>query len=52
MTNLSDFYLNESNKLDGSNYANWKFKMHTLMKGHNVWAIINVRVNNYYLHFT
>ena len=28
--NLADSYMNESNKLDGSNYVNWKFKVQTL----------------------
>ena len=41
MKNLFDYYLTESNKLDGSNYVNWKFKMHTLMEGYNVWSILN-----------
>jgi hypothetical protein len=41
MANLVDSYLTESNKLDGTNYVNWKFKMQTLMEGHNVWAIAN-----------
>ena len=41
MANLVDFYLTESNKLDGTNYVNWKFKMQTLMEGHNIWAIVN-----------
>jgi len=36
---LADTYLNENNKLDGSNYANWKFKMQTLMEGLGVWTI-------------
>lgn len=41
MTNLSESYLTESNKLDGSNFVNWKFKMQTLMEGYNVWTIVN-----------
>jgi hypothetical protein len=36
---LMDSYLNESNKLDGENYVNWKFKLQTLMEGFNVWSI-------------
>ena len=34
-------YLNESNKLDGSNYSNWKFKMQTVLEAHNSWTIEN-----------
>jgi hypothetical protein len=29
---LAETYLNEANKLDGSNFINWKFKMQTLME--------------------
>jgi hypothetical protein len=36
---LAETYLNEANKLDGSNFINWKFKMHTLMEGYGVWTI-------------
>ena len=32
-------YLNERNKLDGSNYSNWKFKFQTLLEAKNTWAI-------------
>ena len=32
-------YINESNKLDGENYVNWKFKLSVLMEGYNVWSI-------------
>jgi hypothetical protein len=40
MTNImADSYINESNKLDGENYVNWKLKLQTLMKGYNVWSI-------------
>jgi hypothetical protein len=40
MTNImADSYINESNKLDGKNYVNWKFKLQTLMEGYNVWSI-------------
>jgi hypothetical protein len=40
MTNpLAETYLNEANKLDGSNFINWKFKMQTLMEGYGVWNI-------------
>jgi hypothetical protein len=42
MTNpLAETYLNEANKLDGSNFINWKFKMQTLMEGYGVWNIAN-----------
>lgn len=36
---LAESYLSESNKLDGEIYANWKFKLQTLMEGNNTWAI-------------
>jgi hypothetical protein len=38
---LAETYLNEANKLDGSNFINWKFKMQTLMEGYGVWNIAN-----------
>jgi hypothetical protein len=38
---LVETYLNEANKLDGSNFINWKFKMQTLMEGYGVWNIAN-----------
>ena len=38
---LGETYLNEANKLDGSNFINWKFKMQTLMEGYGVWNIAN-----------
>jgi hypothetical protein len=38
---LAETYLNEANKLDGSNFINWKFKMQTLMEGYGVWNIVN-----------
>eukprot|EP01018_Ginkgo_biloba_P029169 Gb_05031 [translate_table: standard] len=41
MTNFTDSYLNEANKLDGVNYVNWKFKMQILMEGYNVWTIVS-----------
>jgi hypothetical protein len=41
MSNLIDSYLNETNKLDGLNYINWKFKMHTLLEGYNAWEIVS-----------
>eukprot|EP00253_Pinus_taeda_P022914 PITA_22914 len=33
-------YLNESGKLNGSNFTNWKFKIQTLLEGVNAWAIV------------
>jgi len=36
---LAETYLNEVNKLDGSNFINWKFKMRTLMEGYGAWMI-------------
>lgn len=33
-------YLNESSKLDGSNYINWKFKLQTLLEGQNTYSIV------------
>lgn len=38
---MIDAYLNESKKLDGSNYSNWKFKLQKVLKGQSVWAISN-----------
>ena len=38
---IIESYLNESNKLDGSNYSNWKFKMKTVLEAHNAWMITN-----------
>ena len=38
---LAEYYLSYSNKLDGENYANWKFKLQTLMEGNNTWAIVS-----------
>jgi hypothetical protein len=37
---LAETYLNKDNKLDGSNFINWKFKMQTLMEGYGVWNIV------------
>ena len=37
---LAETYLNEGNKLDGSNFINWKFKMQTLMEGYGIWTIM------------
>ena len=36
---LAETCLNEANKLDGSNFINWKFKMQMLMEGYGVWNI-------------
>ena len=33
---LAETCLNEANKLDGSNFINWKFKMRMLMEGYGV----------------
>ena len=33
---LAETYLNEANKLDGSNFINWKFKMQTFMESYGV----------------
>lgn len=33
--------LNEHNKLDSFNYANWKFKMQTLLEVQSAWMIAN-----------
>jgi len=33
--------MNEHNKLDGSNYANWKFKMLTLLEAQSALQIVN-----------
>lgn len=38
---VAEAYLNENNKLDGSNYFGWKFKLQTLLEGHNAWMIVN-----------
>jgi len=39
--NMFEACLNEHNKLDGSNYANWKFKMQTLLEVQSAWTIVN-----------
>lgn len=36
-----DLYLNESTKIDGENYVNQKFKVHTLMERYNVSSIMS-----------
>ena len=33
-------YLNESSKLDGSNYTNWKFKLQNSLEGQNYYSIV------------
>ncbi len=33
--------MNEHNKIDGSNYQNWKFKMQTLLEVQSAWTIAN-----------
>jgi hypothetical protein len=38
---LVETYLNEDNKLDGSSYINWKFKLQTMMEGYGIWTIEN-----------
>lgn len=38
---IAEIYLNESNKFDWSNYANWKFKLQTLLEGFSAWTIAN-----------
>lgn len=40
MSNTMESYLNESGKLNGSNFTNWKFKIQTLLEGANAWAIV------------
>ena len=40
MSNMMESYLNESGKLNGSNFTNWKFKIQTLLEGANAWAIV------------
>lgn len=38
---IIEAYLNEHNKLDGSNYVNWKFKMQILLEVQSAWTIAN-----------
>lgn len=40
MNSQMEDYLNESIKLDGSNYINWKFKLQTLLEGQNTYSIV------------
>jgi hypothetical protein len=37
---LDDSYLNESTKLDGKNYVNWKFKLTTILEAYSLWTIV------------
>ena len=37
---LVNSYLNESTKLDGKNYVNWKFKILIVLKAYNPWSIV------------
>lgn len=34
-------YLNESTRLDGGNYVNWKFKVLIVLEGNNLWSIVS-----------
>lgn len=38
---IAKTYLNESNNLDGTNYANWKFKLYTFLEASSMWTIAN-----------
>jgi len=38
---MIEAYLNEHNKLNGSNYVNWNFKMQTLLEVQSGWTITN-----------
>ena len=38
---LLDTYMNESTKIDGENYVNWKFKKMTILEGNNLWSIVS-----------
>jgi hypothetical protein len=37
---LVDSHLNESTKLDGENYVNWKFKLIMVLESYNLWTIV------------
>ncbi len=41
MNYFIEAYLNKTNKLNGTNYTNWKFKIQTLLEGSNAWSIDN-----------
>eukprot|EP00253_Pinus_taeda_P007519 PITA_07519 len=38
---MIEAYLNEHNKLNDSNYANWKFKMQTQLEVQSAWTVAN-----------
>ena len=38
---LADPYLNESSKLDGKNYIDWKFKILRICEAWNVWYVVS-----------
>ena len=38
---LANSYLNESPKLDGENYIEWKFKILTICEAWHVWSVVN-----------
>ena len=38
---LEESYLNESSKLDGENYIDWKFRILTICEAWHVWPIVN-----------
>ena len=38
---LAESYLNESSKLDGENYIDWKFKILTICEAWNAWSVVN-----------
>eukprot|EP00253_Pinus_taeda_P021339 PITA_21339 len=40
MNDFIEAYLNENNKLNGTNYTNWKFKLQTLLEGSSAWSIV------------
>ena len=39
--NMFEACMNDHNKLNGSNYANWKFKMQNLLEAQSAWQIVN-----------
>ena len=39
--NIFEACMNKHNKLDGSNCANWKFKMQALLEAQISWQIVN-----------
>jgi len=38
---LAETYLNESKRLHGGNYANWKFKVLKILEENNLWPIVS-----------